>query len=327
MKFGFIKTHSQLLRALTMMAFAFASQANGNQVAVKPAVEIDQAKSEITLSDVVAASGLSRAALEKFKTIKIADAPKAGESRVFTQAILADSIQADLEAVEAQTGEHFEIKIPSRVTVTKKKSNLGVASVKAQLLQQFKAICVDCEFDISNLNAPVAAKIAPDSTWILRTRNELPKGSFSYPIEVTAGDVTTQTYWVSGQVAIRRPVSVAAREIAIGEHVQPEDLVSQMKDVTFTNDAPISLSELSSGVAARQISIGQIVFRSSLRKELAIRSGDVVKVTTKNEQWEITLDGISQTSGYVGDLVKVKIPKTQKLISGLLREKGVVEVQ
>ena len=327
MNFRFIRTQSRLLRALTMMAFAFASHAKGNQVVVKPVVEIDQAKSDITLSDVIAVKGLSHVSIEKFQSIKIADAPKAGESRVFTQEIIANSIKADLESVEAQTGEHFETKIPSRVTVTKRKLNLGVASLKAQLLKQFKAICSDCEFEISNLNAPAAAKLAPDATWVLRTRNELPKGSFSYPIEITLNDVTTQTLWVAGQLMIHRPVSVATREITIGEHIQSEDLVTQMKDVTFINDAPISLAELSSGVAARQIAVGQIVFRSSLRKELAIRSGDTVKVTTSNDQWEISLDGISQTSGYVGDLIKVKIPKTQKLISGLLREKGVVEVQ
>ncbi len=327
MKSVFFKKHRQLIRASIVLAFGFASQAHGNQIAVKPAVELELSKAEITLSDVVVANGLSRTAIEKFRTIRIADAPKAGESRTFTQDVIAASIKDDLKSVEVQTGEHFELKIPSRVTVTKKKASFSSANLKAQLLSKFKEICGECDFEINNLNVPATAKMAPDATWALRVPKELPKGSFSYPIEITLNDVTSQAYWVSGQLVIRRLVPVAAREIAVGEKIQPDDLVSQMKDVTFAIDAPVSPADLASGVSSRQISAGQIVFRSSVRKELAVRMGDVVKVTTGTDEWQISLDGISQASGSIGDVIKVKIPKTQKLVSGLLREKGVVEVQ
>jgi flagella basal body P-ring formation protein FlgA len=39
------------------------------------------------------------------------------------------------------------------------------------------------------------------------------------------------------------------------------------------------------------------------------------------------IDGVAQNSAYIGDTVKVKIPRTQKMISGLLTEKGIVEVR
>ncbi len=321
MKFDFAK-----LILISGLLAAVSSHA-GSIVSVKPAVEIDLMKSDITLSDVVATQGLSRTAVDRFKTIKLSDAPAAGESRVFSKEVIADSIEADLLNVERETGEHFSIKIPSRVTVTKRKPSLGAADLKQQLLTQFKILCGDCQFEISNLSAPIAAKLPAGTLWSVKTKTELPKGSFSYPIEVSTNDVVVQTYWVSGQLSIRRSVPVAVHEIAIGERIQPEDLVMQMKDITFSSDAPIALTELASGVVSRQIAAGQIVFRSNLRRELAIKSGDVVKVMTGNDQWEISLDGIAQTSGYVGDQVKVKIPKTQKLVSGLLREKGVVEVQ
>jgi flagella basal body P-ring formation protein FlgA len=314
------------LVSATCLAAGSDAARETSRVAVKPVVEIELSKTDIMLSDIVASKGLSRTAMEKFRTIKVSDAPLAGDSREFTEAVIAESIKPDLEAVEKETGEHFDIKIPSRVTVTKRKPSLGAADLKQQLIIRFKGICSDCEFEITNLSAPTAAKLPADATWNLRTRSELPKGSFSYPIEVMVGDVQTQTYWVSGQLMIRRPVPVAAREIMIGERMQANDIVTQIKDVTFTNDAPVSLAELSSGVAARQISAGQIVFSSSLRRELAIKMGDFVKVETKTSEWEITLDGVSQTSGYVGDQIKVKIPSTSKIVAGTLREKGIVEV-
>lgn len=326
----FVKKQIRLLAALAVVTLAGPgahAASGGRRVTIKPAVEIDLSKTEISLSDVVIAQGLSRTAIDAFRKIKLSDAPKAGESRIFTESVIADSIKPDLEAVEQATGESFELKIPSRVTVSKKKPSLDAGEIKQQLLSQFKSLCADCEFEIRNLSTPAVAKLADGATWTMRTRGEIPKGGFSYPIEVTKSDVVVQTLWVSGSLVVRRAVPVAAREIMIGERIQPDDLVTQLKDVTFNNDAPILASELSSGVAARQIAAGQIVFRSSLRRELAIKQGDIVKVRTGNDEWEISLDGVSQSSGYVGDSVNVKIPKTQKVVAGILKEKGVVEVQ
>jgi flagella basal body P-ring formation protein FlgA len=314
-----------MFKVLLISLVACVSYAE-NRVTVKPVVEIEMSKTDITLSDIVIAKGLSRSALEKFRTIKLSDAPAQGESRVFTSETVSDSIKSDLESVEAELGEHFAIKIPTRVTVTKKKAVMSAAQLKMQLMAAFKSLCADCDFEISNMVTPVATKLADGATWSLRTRSELPKGTFSYPIEVSVSDVPQQTYWVSGQLTVRRSVPVAAREIQIGERIQPEDLVTQMKDVTFASDAPIATADLSSGVAARSIAAGQIVFRSALRRELAVKIGDVVKLETGNDEWQISLAGVSQTSGYVGDQVKVKIPSTSKIVAGTLKDKGIVEV-
>lgn len=307
---------------------ASADESFVTRVALRPAIELESSKTEITLSDLVVAKGLSRTALERFKSVRLADAPKAGESRVFSEDILQAALAPELKAVESETGERFELKLPSRVSVTKKKFRLGKSEIEKELLNQFRTQCGDCEFEISNLSVPlISDKMTESTQWVIRSRPEIPKGSFSLPIEITAGSQPTRSYWVTGVVAVRRPVPVAAREISMGERIQADDLVTQMKDVTYTNDVPVSPSELSSGVASRQIAAGQIVFRSAVRKELAIKNGDVVKVSAGSEEWQISMDGIAQTSGYIGDSIRVKIPRTQKLISGLLKEKGVVEVQ
>lgn len=313
--------------AVATLSFASGARAE-TRVSIRPAVEIDGSQPEILLSDLVVASGLSRTAIEKFRTVRLSDAPKAGETRSFTRATLEGALQPELDTISSETGETFQLKLPSRVTVTKKKFRLGKEEIQAELLKQFKSQCAECEIQISNLSVPIIGpNFAPDTHWSIRSRPDLPRGSFSIPIEITQGSKPTQTYWLTGQVTIRKNVAVAAREIAIGERIQSQDLVQQMKDVTFATDVAVSEADLNAGVAARQIAAGQIVFRSSIRKELAIRSGDSVKVSAGSANWQITMDGVSQSSGYVGDIVRVKIPSTQKLVSGLLKEKGVVEVQ
>lgn len=314
--------------ALTAALTAASTAHADTRVSLKSVVEVDSAKTEITLSDLVVAKGLSRTAIEKFRTVRLSDAPKAGESRAFSEAVLEEALRPELDAISVETGEKFELKLPSRVTVSKKKFRIGKEEVQAELQSQFKAQCADCEIQISNLSVPViGANVPGDTQWALRTRTELPKGSFSIPLEVTSGSRPSQTYWVSGVVTIGKPVPVAAREIAIGERVQPEDLIVLMKDVTYASDVAVTQTELAAGIAARQIAAGQIVFRSMIRRELAVKSGDTVKVSAGSADWQITLDGVSQSSGYVGDVIRVKIPSTQKLVSGLLKEKGVVEIQ
>ncbi|MES2854315.1 MAG: flagellar basal body P-ring formation chaperone FlgA, partial [Bdellovibrionota bacterium] len=105
------------------------------------------------------------------------------------------------------------------------------------------------------------------------------------------------------------------------------DFTLTSRDVTFTNDVAAGSADFESSVAARQLPAGQVVWRSVLRREVAIKYGDVVKVIAGTPDWEVTMDGVSQVSGYIGDNVRVKIPRTQKIVSGILKEKGRVEVQ
>ncbi|MES2963562.1 MAG: flagellar basal body P-ring formation chaperone FlgA [Bdellovibrionota bacterium] len=316
------------LLALSLSPLAPAVAAKSSLVTVRAVVEIEEARTDVTLGDLVTSHGMSRTARERLSAIRLADAPKPGESRTFTDTGLADVFKPSLETIEKETGEKFELRIPSHVSVSKKRLRLDAAAIEDALKKGLKGLCAECEFQISNLNTPtIGSVLGADTEWQIRFGADVPRGSFSLPVEVTQASGAKRTYWISGSINVLRPVPVAARAISIGEKIQAEDIVIQKKDVTYTNDTPISEAELGSSVAARQIAAGQIVWKASARRELAIKYGDTVKVTAGSEEWQIMIDGVAQNSGYVGDLIRVKIPRTQKTISGLLRSKGMVEVQ
>lgn len=301
--------------------------AEGIVVQVRSAVEVDGKKSEITLGDLVVMHGLDADVLAAIQNVRLADTPKAGESRSFTAMGLEQVFRQHLRDLERERGEKLTLRIPTRVTVVRQSFHLRPEDIQAELKRQMAELCSDCVFEISNLSLPaLPTTVTTGSSWTLKMRHEMPKGTFSLPIEVANDDGSKRSYWISGSVTISKNVPVAGRSLQVGERMQAQDFSIQMKDITFSTDVAASESDLATSVAARQIAAGQIVWRSSLRREMAVKNGDIVKVVAGQDGWQITIDGIAQGSAYIGDSVNVKIPRTQKLISGLLTEKGVVEV-
>jgi flagella basal body P-ring formation protein FlgA len=300
-------------------------------IQVKPAVEVDGSKPEITLGDLVEMHGLEAAIASAIRNVRLADMPKQGETRSFTQESLQQILRTQLR--EASRGDantsvaKVSLRVPSRVTVARRALRLRPAEIESELRREFRAMCAECEFEIAGLSVPVTSeKIPSGSSWKIRVRSELPRGGFSYPLEVNQEDGTRRTLWVSGTLTVRRNVPVASRAIMIGERVNPEDYNVQSKDVTFATDSAAGANDFSASIVGRQVSAGQIIWRGNLRRETAVHMGDSVKVVVGNEAWQVTTEGVSQTSGYIGDLIRVKIPRTQKIVSGLLKEKGRVEV-
>jgi flagella basal body P-ring formation protein FlgA len=295
-------------------------------IEIRAVVELEPSKQEITLGDLVELHNMSEAKARMIRGVRLADAPKAGEVRTFTEIGLQQILRSSLR--EAGVGTEAVLRIPSRVTIARRTFHLSASDIEANLKLQFRPLCEDCEFEISGLSVPaIGERIAAGSTWKIRTRAELPRGSFSYPLEINNEDGTRRTFWVGGTLIVRRSVPVAGRMLGIGEKIGAEDFSIQKREVTFATDSIASASDIGFSVVARQIAGGQVIWRSNLRRELAVKLGDSVKVMIGTDAWVITADGVAQGSGYVGDLIKVKIPHTQKMVSGLLREKGLVEVQ
>ena len=265
--------------------------------------------------------------MDEIRSIRLGDAPEAGESRTFTNFGLSQIFRRHIPKLQTSRNEKITLMIPAVVTVKRKTFKLEAKTVEAELKKQWASICAQCEFTISQISMPILpAQLSPETQWSLRTRPELPRGSFSVPLEVISNE-GRRTFWVSGTLAVYRQVPVAKRTIEIGQRIQPEDFAINRKDITFSNDGVPAEAEMITAVAARTIAAEQILGRSMLRREQALKMGEPVKIVTGRDGWQVSVEGVAQQSGYIGDMVRVKVPRTQKVLSGLLREKGMVEVQ
>lgn len=294
------------------------------QVSDKVELEMEH---DITIGDIANFKGFNDEELGEIRSIRLSDAPLAGESRTFTNVGLSQIFRRHIPRLQTGRNEKITLLIPSVVTVKRKTFKLEAKTIEADLKKQWANLCSACEFRISQLSAPLLpANLSAESKWEIRIRPELPRGSFSVPLEVNSPD-GRRSYWISGTVAIYREVPVAKRSLAAGERFAPNDIALEKKDVTFNTDGIPTQVEVTQALASRVIAVDQIIGRSMLRREQALKFGEQVKVVTGQDGWQISIEAVSQSSGYIGDTVRVKVPRTQKILSGLLREKGVVEVQ
>lgn len=308
---------------------AFASDTPQPMIQVKSVIEVDGSKPDITLGDLIVTRGFSHDVVDAIGSVRLADAPNAGEARSFTELGLLQIIRARLQSIKRPVDmANVVLRVPSRVTVTRKKFRLGHEEVKKEMLTRFQSLCTDCQFEISGLSLPaIDLKAHAGSSWRIRFRNELPKGSFSLPLDVTRADGSSQTFWIAGTLTVLRRVPVASRSLMSGEKLSSVDFTMSLKDVTFAHDVPADDQEITESVAARAIGAGQIIWRNQIRRPMAVQSGEPVKVVAGTEDWQISIDGVSQMAGHIGESIRVRIPRTQKVISGLLKEKGIVEVR
>lgn len=313
----------QSLLALAALFLASLASEAAPQITVKAAVEVGEQEA-ITLGDLASFEGFSLARTKELQAVPLADAPQAGEQRVFTNHGLAQTFRSYVGSDEA--GEKVFFSIPSRIVISRKEMKLDEITVKQTIVEQLKVVCSSCEFKIERVALPLVNNLTAQSKWSVKVRNELPKGTFSYPLEVK-NQSEAQTYWVTGNISILKHALVAKRNIGIGEQIAEGDYADQLRDITYLHDSIAEPSDLVGSVAARGISAEQVIGRTFLKREAAFKFGDVVKVISGNESWQISIDGVAQQAASVGETARVKIPRTQKLLSGVVVAKGVIEVR
>lgn len=322
----FITTLAWTPAALATAKALVSVDSEAAAIHVRDQVELEMER-EITIGDVAEFSGFREDEIAEMKSVRIGEAPAHGESRVFTSSGLSQVFRTHLSRLQEARDTRIQLVIPARVVVKRKTFRLEARTVEDEIKRQMKAVCEECDIQIDSLNLPLLGEaFARDMSWHLKMRPELPKGSFSAPIEIS-GPGGRRQFWVSGRVNVFKTVPVAKRTIELGERIGSGDIAFERRDVTYRTDSFPRESEIVGAIASRAIAAESFVGRAMLRREQALKAGDTVKVTTGNETWRVSVEGLAQSGGFIGDVVRVRIPRTQKTISGVLLEKGLVEVR
>ena len=109
-------------------------------------------------------------------------------------------------------------------------------------------------------------------------------------------------------------------KVAQGElRVVPGDLTD------LTDDVLRSVKDGYNRILVRPVQAGMPIGLNDLREPAVIAIGDPVRILISGKDFEVTGEGVAQTSGMVGDTVKVKLYDGQT-ISGKILRAGVVVV-
>lgn len=290
------------------------------EISIPGNVEISQ-RELLRLSDVAEISGGNADLLSFAESVVLReDARELLLSQKMDSQEVLTKVRAAMNSQEGLRKLNPSFKIPSQVKVSFSSTPVSRQEVERKILNALKVKCNECEYKISIQGVPVPSQ----KQWDLDLTQLTAKGGFLLPLQ--DGD-RQQLKWISGTIRVSQLTPVTTKLILQGERVQAQDIRMAMTDVTYSKDGVLRVEDIQGQVATRSLPIGSPVWTSDLKREPAAKKGQIVKAVIGDETFEISASMQAEDNGFVGDLIKVKSLETQKVLSGLVIEKGVVKLQ
>lgn len=243
------------------------------------------------------------------------------------QKISSSQIAMALRAkLSVQDLNQISLKLPETISLNVQRNFVPTNDLKLQILTQAWETCKPCDPVIEDLKFPNLTSKEEILAFRLETSQLQRAGGFLLPLTFETSKGRTQ-HWVSGRLSIEKEAPVAKRLIGIGERITESDYELKKISFGFSRDGIPTVAELNGKIAARPLMLGQVIYQANVKKESAIERGQILRVVTGTEEFEIHSSGVAEQSGAIGDLIKFKMTETNKMMSGVLVEKGVVRVE
>lgn len=280
--------------------------------------------SDVTLSQLVDAPNLSKENQEKLRSVLVTKAPAFGERHELASASLMPLLRAVVENERSRGKDRVHVVLPKAVVVDTMKREINPELVSSELKQAWQPLCNDCQLSIEALSLP---KVDGVRDWSLKVKAELPRGTFSVPVDLIRENGSLLPAWISGRLVTKRKVPVTRRVMAPSERLQPHDFTWEYRDTAYSYDGIPAADELLGKRVRQGLRAGEVIWRSLLEKEKAIHRGDLVQVRSGQGMWEVSLSVIAQQDAYIGDVVSLRNPKTNNPLMGEVVGHGEVELR
>ncbi len=282
--------------------------------------------SSISLLDVVDTKNLSDEQKEQMKKLYLFSFWKSGMNAKLSSEELSDMIRPLMKGEGASTLQNLQFKIPSVVEISEDTLGLESAEIERAISDRVSAACGGCVIKLTGLKIPNLPKVDPSTPWEIDFKNFSHSGSFTLPLYVYFGD-NPKTYYISGLIELKKETAVAVRPMMYGERLQDSDIEVKNVDVTFVKEPLPKRDELLGHVLLRPLQVGQTILRSFLKREPAIQKGQQARIVSSVNGFEVSAQMTAEENGFVGEIIKMKNPETQKILSGRVVEKGLVQIE
>lgn len=173
---------------------------------------------------------------------------------------------------------------------------------------------------------PRSEKLLACQQWqISRPNGSKPWGQTSLAARCSAGPA--QSLYVSVRIRVEGPLLITTRQIPNGTSLVESDLQTVEGELsTQPADLIRSEQEAIGRITRSSIPAGQALRRSLLREEAIIQAGQPVRLSLTTEQLSVSNEGIAISNASRGQSIRVRLA-SGKIISGIAREEGVVEIR
>lgn len=224
--------------------------------------------------------------------------------RIFRNLILLAfllSLAIDGQAAGRQKSAADEDLVAAETAPSTDTKQLVDAALMAKLRQGFQNLCPDCRIEFKDVKIPPFA-VEDIKDLKINFQNLKWASSFILPVEFLN---ETQAN-INGQVRFYKKGLQAGRAINALESIALGDVSEDWVDVTFLKDLPAQRSDLEGAVARRFLPIRQPLMKSDLRLPQLVSRGQMIKVVTGTELFEISNQMKAEENGSRGDVIRVK---------------------
>lgn len=243
--------------------------------------------------------------------------------KVFQSEELALALRKKLSFQDLQ---RVAVKIPETFKIKARRNYLYPSDISREIKEKALALCRDCQIEFDDLRIPDMNTKEEILQVRLETQNLKSAGSFLLPLQVETSK-TRNVFWITGRLSFYKEAPVAKRMILSNERIAASDFEIKRVNVSYAKDGIPNLQDLAGKISARNLSVGQPIFMADLKKEPAAVRGQTMKVLVGSDNFEVASTGTAEESGSVGDMIRVKSHDSQKVLSGVLVDKGTVRIQ
>jgi flagella basal body P-ring formation protein FlgA len=312
-----------LIPLLTVFAKAESALRPGITVSAQNEV---RAGAPVYLKEIATFDYVNTEIKESAGNIVIYDSINDGEKLNLKNIDILKLVRTKLGSKADLAGFAWTYFVPETVSIKATKNFLSPTLITSDVTLALNKKCAECSIAIKDLKIPTIKEPHEVKHFEIEYESIKLGGSFIIPVSVVSEGIK-KIYWITGVTKITKKGPVATRQINIGERITEKDFKFELVDVTFAKDGTPSAEELKNQVLGRSISINQPIFKADIRRELAVKRGQTIKVLAGTNDFEITSQGVADDQGYVGDNIKFKNSESQKWITGQIVEPGVVRVQ
>jgi flagella basal body P-ring formation protein FlgA len=277
----------------------------------------------ILLSQVATFEHVSPSLKEKLQSVVIHEGlSKDGIQDIKNQDLIA-MLRNRMSFVDSQK---VTFKIPAELKFKASRSHIYAQDLQSQVIAQAQTLCGEnCVVEIEDLHLPLISSQTEVMAYKLDTRALRQAGSFVLPLTVETSK-GRQNLWLTGKVRMSQKALVALRMLNPGERVSAEDFRVETVDVSFAKDGVPSLEQLQNRVVSRPVRLGQTLYFGDLKAVNAAERGEPVKIVLGDEAYEVSMMGVAEQSGSLGQAIKVKTAE-KKILVGELIDDRVVRVK
>lgn len=136
------------------------------------------------------------------------------------------------------------------------------------------------------------------------------------------------TVFVPAQVRLYRPVLVATRPLSRNAPIQQGDAILAERDVgQLTQGYMTDLSQVDGKKLTRSVQTDQVLATTHVAMAEVIRKGDQVVINARSGAISVKMPGEALSDGGVGEQIRVRNTRSQRIVRGRVLGPGAVEVQ